>query len=128
MEATATKISTVIGRPRASARRRTRRIALTVPVEVSGKDFEKFSFTVLATATSLNLNGAMLHLNRDLLVDSVIVLQNSHGARTSARIVAQTILTDDRYAYGVEFLDARDVNDFWGISFPNFPSSSQSRH
>jgi hypothetical protein len=44
------------------ARRRTRRIALTVPLEVSGKDAQRSSFTVNTTATSLNGNGAALHL------------------------------------------------------------------
>jgi hypothetical protein len=30
-------------------------------------------------------------------------------------------MTGGRYAYGVEFLDVRNVNHFWGISFPAFP-------
>jgi hypothetical protein len=59
MEATAMNTDPVVDRPRASARRRTRRIALTVPVEVSGKDVEKSSFTLSATATNLNRNGAI---------------------------------------------------------------------
>lgn len=71
-------------------RRRTRRIALTVPLEVSGHDVERSSFTLTTTATSLNRNGAALHLNRDLSVGSVLVVQNSRGTRTSARVVAQT--------------------------------------
>ena len=63
---------------------------LTVPLEVSGKDAQRCSFTLTTIATSLNRHGAMLHLNRDLLVDSVVVMQNRHGARISARVVAQT--------------------------------------
>ena len=74
------------------ARRRTRRIALTVPLEVSGHDADKSSFTLTTTATSLNRNGASLHLNRDLSVGSVVVVKNSRGTRTSARVVAQVVM------------------------------------
>jgi hypothetical protein len=111
--------STVGNSPR--ARRRTRRIALTVPLEVSGKDAQRSSFTVNTTATSLNGNGAALHLSHDLPVGSVLVVRNSRGTRTSARVVAQVITGDGVYKYGVEFLDeANIVKDFWGIAFPSF--------
>jgi hypothetical protein len=101
------------------ARRRTRRIALTVPLEVSGKDVQRSSFTVSTTATSLNGNGAALHLSHDLSVGSVLVVRNSRGTRTSVRVVAQVITGDGAYNYGVEFLDeANSLNDFWGIAFP----------
>jgi hypothetical protein len=60
----------------------------------------------------------MLHLDRDLSIDSVLVIQNSRGARTSARVVAQTSM-GDIYGYGLEFLEADNVKDFWGIRFPS---------
>jgi hypothetical protein len=110
------------------AKRRSRRIALMAPVEISGKDVEKSSFTLITTATNLNRNGAMLRLNLDLAVHSVVVIQNSRGARTSARIVEQTSTAEGVYAYGVEFLEPGHLNDFWGISFNTRPSSSQGRH
>lgn len=118
-------VSTIgaVERTRPSARRRSSRIALTIPVEVSGKDVEKSSFTISAAATNLNRNGAMLYVNRDLPIDSVLVLKNSRGVRTSARVVAQTV-AGDLYAYGIEFLEAGNVKDFWEI---NFPSRSQSQ-
>ena len=65
----------------------------------------------------------MLHLNRDLAVDSIVLIRNSRGARTSARVVAQTSMGDS-YAYGMEFLEADNVKDFWGIIFP---TSSRDR-
>jgi hypothetical protein len=105
-------------RATASASRRSRRIGLTVPIEVCGKDVEKSSFTVSAAATNLNRNGAMLYVNRDLAIDSVITLTNSHGIRTLARVVAQTV-TGDLYAYGIELPESDNVNDFWGINFPS---------
>lgn len=101
-------------------RRRSARIALLVPLEVSGKDLASSCFKVVTTATNLNRYGATVHLNRDLAVESVIVLTNSRGARTSARIVEQT-LARDIYAYGVEFLEADKTKNFWGIRFPGCP-------
>jgi hypothetical protein len=112
-----------IERARVPSRRRSRRIALTVPLEVSGKDAQRCSFILATTSTNLNRNGAMLHLNRDLLVGSVVVIQNRRGARTSARVVAQTI-TGDSYAYGVEFLEPDNMQNFWGITFP-LPSQAR---
>jgi len=103
--------------PASPSRRRTRRVALSAPVKVSGKDVEKSSFTLTTTATNLNRNGAMLQLNRDLPVDSIVVITNGRGARTSARVVAQTS-TGDIYAYGMEFLEADNVKDFWASFSP----------
>jgi hypothetical protein len=82
--------SRTLGSPRANARRRTKRMALTVPVEVSGKDVENSSFSVATTAINLNRNGATLHLSRDLHVDSVILIKNSRGARTPAPVASET--------------------------------------
>jgi hypothetical protein len=106
-------------RPKLSSRRRTRRIALKVAVEVSGKDSERSAFSLTTMATNLNRNGAMLHLNRDLSLDSALIIQNSRKARTSVRVVSQTRTAEGVYAYGVEFLEAENVNDFWGIKFPS---------
>lgn len=100
-------------------RRRSPRISLLVPLEVSGKDVARSYFNVATTATNLNRYGATVHLNRDLAVESVIVLTNSRGSRTSARIVDQT-LTREIYAYGVEFLEAEKTKSFWGIRFPSY--------
>lgn len=105
-------------RDRPSSRRRTRRISLTVPVEVSGKDVTRSLFSALTTTTNLNRHGAMVHLNRDLSLDSVLVIKNSRGARISTRVVSQT-KSGDLYAYGMEFLEAEKARDFWGINFPS---------
>ena len=99
---------------------------LIVPVEISGKDIARSSFSTVTTATNLNAHGAMLHLNRELSVDSVLVIKNSHGARTSVRVVAQTNAAQS-YAYGLEFLEAEKAKDFWGIKFPQSISRRQPR-
>lgn len=103
----------------AAGRRRSTRIALTAPLEVSGKDFQRVTFTTTTTATSLNRNGAAIHLSHDLSLGSELVVKNSRGARITARVVAQVVSGDGIYMYGVEFLDEADnVKDFWGIAFP----------
>jgi hypothetical protein len=56
-------------------RRRSSRIALTAAIELSGEDREKCSFTIPARATNLNKHGAIVKLNRDLLVGSVVVVE-----------------------------------------------------
>lgn len=123
MAATVVNPAGVDNRDRRSSRRRTKRIGLKVPIEVSGKDLHRCPFTVTTVATNLNRHGAMFHLNCDLPLDSVMVIKNSRGARASARVVAQTT-TGDLYSYGVEFLEAENVKDFWGINFP----ALQGRH
>ena len=71
------------------ARRRTRRMALSAPVGLSGEDKKKCSFTVPASATNLNRHGATVQLNRELLVGSVIFVRNKRGIQVSARVIAQ---------------------------------------
>ena len=102
-----------------SFRRRSQRIPLAMPVQVSGRDANGESFSFSTTATNLNRNGATIHVNRDLGIDSVIVLQNSRGGRTSARIVARVNVVQNLCSYGVEFVVEDGVKDFWGISFPS---------
>lgn len=90
-----------------------------MPVEVSGRDANQESFSFSTTATNLNRNGATLHVNRDLPIDSIIELKNSRGTRTSARIVARVNIVQDLCSYGVEFQGVDEAEDFWGISFPS---------
>lgn len=119
---TAEKKTLTANTSRANPRRRSKRVALIIPLEVSGKDVDRSSFKVTATATNLNRNGATIHLNRDLPIDTVLVVQNSRGARASVRVVAQT-RAGDMYAYGMEFVEAEKVKDFWGINFPSHAKS-----
>lgn len=112
--------TTVINEGDRPPRRRSRRISLRVPVEVSGKDVARSTFTIATTANNLNRYGATVHLHRDLPVESVIVVKNSRGARTCARIISQT-RARDIYAYGVEFVEPDKAKNFWGIRFPSNP-------
>jgi hypothetical protein len=102
------------------AKRRSSRIALNARIGLSGQDREKRTFTMPARATNLNKHGAAIQLNRELLVGSTVVVQNSRRTQASARVVAQvSAAAQGVYIYGVEFLEDDGVNDFWGITFPS---------
>jgi len=72
-----------------------------------------------ARATDLNRQGAAIQINRELLVGSTVVVQNSRRTQASARVVAQVTAVQGVYTYGVEFLQDDAVKDFWGITFPS---------
>jgi len=55
---------------------------LNASVGLSGEDRLKCSFTMPARATHLNRHGASVHLSRDLVVGSVIVVRNNVALRS----------------------------------------------
>ena len=103
---------------KASSRRRTRRVSLNVEVEVSGSDAQGDHFTIRSQATNLNQHGGKLHLTRDLPPDSILVLKNSRGSRMSVRVVALRAVSENKFGYGVKFVEPENAKDFWGINFP----------
>jgi len=96
--------------------RRSPRIALLIPINVTGYDLEKCGFSEAATATNLNLHGATIHLNRQLILGSVITISNRCGIESPARIVSQVGVVKGEFIYGIEFVQGRQPN-FLGISF-----------
>jgi hypothetical protein len=101
------------------AKRRSSRIALNTSVGLSGHDTQKNPFTMPAKATNLNRYGAAIHLPRQLLVGSTVMVRNARGIQISARVVAQLAVSQGLSAYGIEFVERDDnANSFWGITFP----------
>ena len=96
--------------------RRSPRIAVLMPINVAGQDLQKCAFSEAGTATSLNLHGAAIHLNRQLIVGSVITVTNRIGLEAPARIVAQVGVAEGAFIYGIEFVQGRQPN-FLGVSF-----------
>lgn len=96
--------------------RRSPRIALLMPINVIGQDLQKCAFSEAATATDLNLHGAAIHLNRQLIIGSVITVSNRCGFETPARIVTKVGVMKGAFIYGIEFVQARQPN-FLGVSF-----------
>lgn len=94
-------------------------MALSAPVGLSGEDNQKCPFTMPAKATDLNRHGAAIHVPRQLLVGSTVILRNTRGTQVSARVVAQLAGSQGNSIYGIEFVEPADLaNGFWGINFP----------
>lgn len=96
--------------------RRSPRIAVLMPINVTGQDLQKCVFSEAATATNLNLHGAAIQLNRQLIIGSVITVTNRIGIEAPARIIAQVGVAGDAFVYGIEFVQGRQPN-FLGVSF-----------
>lgn len=94
-------------------------MALHASVGLSGEDRQKAAFTMSAKATNLNKHGAIVQLNRDLPVGSVVVVKNQRGAEVSARVVSHISAMAGTRVYGIEFVEKDEqAHNFWGITFP----------
>jgi hypothetical protein len=117
-------MATIPATPRPQiAKRRSTRIALNTSIGLSGHDRQKCPFTQPAKATNLNRHGAAIHVARDLLVSSIIMVRNPRGTQVSARIVSQLAASQGVSVYAIEFIEQDDAaNNFWGITFPPIAS------
>jgi hypothetical protein len=112
-------MSTVTADRSQIAKRRSKRIALHLPIGLSGHDRQKCPFTMPAKATNLNRHGAAIQLPRDLLVGSTVMVRNAHGTEVSARVVSQLSASQGISVYAIEFVEPDGAaNNFWGITFP----------
>jgi hypothetical protein len=101
------------------AKRRSSRMALHASIGLSGEDRQKCSFTMPARATKLNRHGAAVQLGRELLVGSIVSVNNKQGTQISARVVAQLAAAEGVSTYAIEFVEQDDrAQTFWGIVFP----------
>ncbi len=94
-------------------------MALKAPIALLGEDRQKCSFTMPARATNLNRHGAAVHLNRELLLGSVVLVRNQRGTQVSARIVAQMSAFGGLSTYAIEFVEMDDKASNLGITFPS---------
>jgi len=94
-------------------------MALNASVGLSGEDRQKCSFTMPAKATKLNKHGAAVQLSRELLVGSVLSVDNKRGTQLAARVVAQLAGMQGISTYAIEFVEQDErAQTFWGITFP----------
>ncbi|MGA2745247.1 MAG: hypothetical protein ABSE44_11210 [Candidatus Sulfotelmatobacter sp.] len=101
------------------AKRRSNRMALNASVGLSGEDRQKCSFTMPAKATKLNKHGAAVQLGRELLVGSVLTVNNQRGTQIAARVVTQLAGMQGVSTYAIEFVEQDErAQTFWGITFP----------
>jgi len=99
-------------------------MALSAAVILSDDDRQKSSVSTPARATNLNRHGAVVQLNRELQVGSIVVLKNQRGTEISARVVSQLAALQGAPTYGLEFVEQDEkTQNFWGITFPTNPTN-----
>ena len=95
-------------------------MALNAPVGLSGEDRGRVPFTTSAKATNLNLHGAAIRVDRELVVGSTVLIRNQRGTEVLARVVAQLASLHGGPSYAIEFLEEDErAKNFWGIAFPS---------
>jgi len=106
--------------------RRSDRVLIRIPLQVSGKDLEGNSFTERAQTMVINRNGASFVLRNSLLpAEQIIVknLQSGQSCRFRARRGAKDLPGGLR-EWGIECLDP--APNFWGVSFPELPDQTSA--
>lgn len=102
---------------RVKERRRTLRVALTVPLTVHGKTDTGERFCSQTVSQSVNRHGVLFQLEDIVLVGQTLILVNDHTAQSmECRIVSIHRARDSKQYVGVEFL-APETN-FWHMQFP----------
>ena len=110
---------------RVKERRRTLRVALTVPLTVRGKTDCGERFSAHTTSQSVNRHGVLFHLEETVVVGQTMILVNDHTAQSiECRVVSIHRARDSKQYVGVEFLSS-EVN-FWHMEFPT-PGSKPLR-
>lgn len=108
--------------------RRSERVALTLLLEVSGRDVSGQEFREPAHTILINRHGAVILLDRDLAPEQRIHLRRRAPTEAhregEARIVGQFGKQNDGFIYGIEVLDGQ--KDLWGVEFPPVAQSSEA--
>jgi len=102
---------------RATERRRTLRVALSVPLTIHGKSDAGEKFCMQTHSQSVNRHGALFHLEVPVAVGQILILVNDNTAKSvECRVVSRLKSRDDKTFVGVEFA-ASEMN-FWNMQFP----------
>jgi hypothetical protein len=110
---------------RCKERRRTVRVALSVPLTIRGKSDNGEKFSAQTVSQSVNRNGALFHLEEIVLVGQMLILVNDHTAQSmETRVVSVHRARDGKQYIGVEFISP-EMN-FWHMQFP-IPGSKPLR-
>ncbi len=102
---------------RCKERRRTLRVALTVPLTVHGKSGSGAKFSVQTHSLSVNRDGALFQLEEVVLVGQTVIVVNDHTAQSmECQVVSVHRARDGKKYVGVEFTSS-EMN-FWHMQFP----------
>lgn len=98
-------------------RRRTLRVAMSLPVVVHGQNEMGEKFCVRAMTRSVNKQGALLAMDEPVLAGQELLLVNENTSRSvETRVVNVKRERDGKLSVGLEFVNA-DTN-FWKMTFP----------
>jgi len=98
-------------------RRRTLRVALSLPVVVHGQNDQGEKFCVRAMTRSLNQQGALLIMDEMVVAGQPLLLVNENTSRSvETRVVYARRERDGKLHVGLEFVNP-DTN-FWKMTFP----------
>jgi hypothetical protein len=110
---------------RCKERRRTLRVALTVPLTVHGKTDDGVKFCAQTHSQSVNRHGVLFPLEEIVLVGQTLILMNDHTAQSmESRVVSIHRARDGKQYVGVEFINPE--TNFWHMQFP-IPGSKPLR-
>ena len=100
-----------------AGRRRSMRVLLSVPIQVSGKDKEQKDFAEETRTLVVNAHGALISLAAKVLAGQQITVDNKATQRTmNCRVVYLGNPAAGKIQMGVEFVEA--CPSFWQIDFP----------
>ena len=103
---------------RCKERRRTLRVALTVPLTVHGKlETTGERFCRQTASQSINRHGVLFPLEEIVSPGQTLILVNDHTAQSmECRVVSLQHARDGKQYVGVEFLSPE--TNFWHMQFP----------
>lgn len=105
------------GPAQTSVGRRSSRVTIDMPVEVSGHSMNGTAFGEETRTTAVNAHGALILLKTATEIKpSLLLVNKKSGAKAQCRVVYRKKLEDGKTEVGLEFVDPQPR--FWGISFP----------
>ncbi len=102
-------------------KRRSGRIVIELPIQISGTDVNGIGFSVLTQTLMLSRYGAKILLEKALVEGQEINIScPGNQKEAEARVVGLFAKESEGYSYGIEFLGQE--SNYWDISFPLGPT------
>jgi hypothetical protein len=107
--------------------RRSCRVALSVPIRITGIDYQSIDFTEEALTIIVNLHGAKIRMIHQLMPDSEIrLLSHPTGQDSLFRVVCKLQSPELEFTYwGVENMDPE--RNIWGVDIPQLRPGYQTK-
>lgn len=109
--------TTIAATRQGRARRRSKRLRLTVPVDVIAFDGQKELFREAAQMQCVNAHGGLVVVGANVVIGQVLrVVNRNTREQQDCRVVNVEATESSKWAAGIEFL--QPAGSFWQISFP----------